>query len=155
MHLLNMKQFIPQKLYDQILKNMPIACVDVAIVSEEAVFLVKRKDDPAKGEWWVPGGRVLKGEMMKETAIRKCRDEVGIDCDAGPIIYTAETIFSDGPDNIPIHSINSCFYMKPKNGKLSVKLDMLHHEDCKWVKSIPGGVHQYVERCLLAAGLNK
>ena len=50
---------------------------------------------------------------MRETARRKAREEVGIDCHIGPIIHTAETIFPDGPGGIPVHSINSCFLVYP------------------------------------------
>ena len=67
--------FIPWSLYEQILDNMPIACVDVAILHDGKVLLVKRLDEPAKGQYWLPGGRVLKGEMLRDAAIRKTRDE--------------------------------------------------------------------------------
>ena len=36
-------------IYHQILRNISIACVDVAIVARGAVLLVKRKDAPARG----------------------------------------------------------------------------------------------------------
>ena len=32
---------------------------------------------------------------MRETALRKAKEEVGIECHIGPIIHTAETIFPD------------------------------------------------------------
>lgn len=147
-----MSQFIPNELYYQILDNLPIACVDIAIVSDGAVLLVKRKDAPAKGQWWVPGGRVLKGEMMKETALRKAREEVGVECHVGPIIHTAETIFPDGPQGIPVHSINSCFFLYPVGSDFKPQLDS-HHQDFKWVDYIPEGLHPYVDRCLMGAGL--
>ncbi len=73
-----MTQFIAWELYRQILEFMPIPCVDVAIVAHGAVLLVRRDDPPAQGEWWIPGGRILKGEMMRDAAIRKARQEVGI-----------------------------------------------------------------------------
>ena len=147
-----MSAFIPQELYHQILTHVPIACVDVAIVSHGAVLLVRRKDPPAQGQLWVPGGRVLKNEMMRDTAIRKAREEVGIECHVGPIIHTAETIFPDGPSGIPVHSINSCFFMYPTDKNFSMKLD--HHQmDYQWVDFIPAGLHPYVERCLMGAGL--
>ena len=145
---------IPQDLYDQILSNMPIACVDIAIVADGAVLLVRRKDAPAKDQWWVPGGRVIKGETMRATAIRKARDEVGIECHAGPIIHTAETIFPDGPGGIAVHSINSCFFMYPVSHHHTVALDP-HHEAHRWVDSIPEGLHPYVEQCLIGAGLER
>ena len=66
---------IPEPLYRQFLENMPLACVDVAIVDRGRVLLVKRNDAPARGEWWVPGGRVWKGEMLRDTAARKARED--------------------------------------------------------------------------------
>lgn len=149
-----MTKFIPTELYYRILENLPIACVDVAIVAYGAVLLVRRKDAPARGQWWVPGGRVLKGEMMRDTARRKAREEVGIDCHVGPIIHTAETIFPDGPGGIPVHSINSCFFMYPVDPEFKPNLDD-HHSDYRWVSAIPAGLHPYVERCLMGAGLSR
>lgn len=149
-----MSKFIPENLYFQILENLPIACVDIAIVAQGSVLLVKRKDAPAKDQWWVPGGRVLKGEMMKEAAARKAWEEVGIHCHVGPIIHTAETIFPNGPNNIAVHSINSCFFLYPTSPNFEPTLDD-HHDKYKWVNYIPDGLHPYVERCLMGAGLAK
>jgi colanic acid biosynthesis protein WcaH len=144
--------FIPQDLYNQILLNVPIACVDIALVSHGKVLLVKRNDAPAKGQWWVPGGRVLKGEMMIATAKRKALDEVGIRVHVGPIVHTDETIFDDGPCNIPVHSINSCFFVYPADSAFTPILDS-HHENCKWVNTIDTDLHPYVKACLMGAGL--
>lgn len=149
-----MKKLIPEELYCQILENVPIACVDVAIIAQGSVLLVRRKDSPAKGQWWVPGGRVHKGELMRETAIRKAYEEVGIECHVGPIIHTAETIFPDGPNGIPVHSINSCFFLYPVGHDFAPQLDE-HHQGYIWVNHIPDGLHPYVERCLMGAGLIK
>lgn len=144
--------FIPQELYNQILTNVPIACVDIALVSHGRVLLLKRMDAPAKGQWWVPGGRVLKGEMMVDTAKRKALDEVGIKVHVGPIVHTAETIFDDGPCDIAVHSINSCFFVYPADSSFSPSLDN-HHEACKWVNTIDSDLHPYVKQCLMGAGL--
>jgi colanic acid biosynthesis protein WcaH len=147
-----MSGLIPQALYHQILQNMPIACVDIAVVANGSVLLVERKDAPARGQWWVPGGRVLKGERMRETAGRKAREEVGIECHVGPIIHTDETIFPDGPDGIPVHSINSCFLVYPVGDSVRVCLDD-HHGGWRWVAGLEAGLHPYVNQCLRGAGL--
>ncbi len=149
-----MNTFIPDDLYKEIIANVPIACIDIAIKFEGKILLVKRRDAPAKGEWWVPGGRVLKGEMIKEAAYRKAKEEVGIDCHVGSIIHTAETIFSDGPFGESIHSINSCFLLIPKDTHFSIKLDN-HHGCFKWIDRIPLEINFYVEKCLILAGLEK
>lgn len=145
---------IRKTLYKEILEHVPIACVDIAIVVGGSVLMVKRDDPPAKGEWWLPGGRVLKGEMMQGTALRKAKEEVGIECHVGPLIHTAEIIFPDGPFGISVHSINSCFFLYPVETDFKIKLDA-HQTDFKWVKSIPNNIHEYVERCLMGAGLKK
>ena len=139
---------IPQETYNTIISNVPIACVDIAILVRGYVLLVKRKDKPAKGQWWLPGGRILKGELMQEASVRKAKEEVGIVCHAGKIIHTAETIFEDGPCGISIHSINSCFLMKPITHSFWVTLDS-HHEEYKWVNEITIDMNPYVKACLI------
>lgn len=145
---------IPQELYNQILVNVPIACVDIALVAHGKVLLVMRKDAPARGQWWVPGGRVHKGEMMIVTAKRKAYEEVGINVHVGPIVHTDETIFDDGPFDIPVHSINSCFFVYPVDPDFLPSLDG-HHEEYKWVNRIDPSLHPYVKRCLFGAGLRE
>ncbi len=147
---------IPGDLYGLILANVPIACVDVVIIEAGAVLLVRRQDPPAAGDWWVPGGRVLKGERMRDTARRKAREEVGLDCHVGPIIHTGETLFPDGPYGRPVHSINSCFLLWPvaRLAADGVRLDG-HHSEYRWVRTIPDGLHPYVVQCLRGAGLEE
>lgn len=150
-----MTRNIPSKLYHQIITHVPIACVDVAIVHNHCVLLVKRLDQPAKGQWWLPGGRVHKGEMMRDTAKRKALEEVGLQCEVGPLIYTAETVFEDGPNGIPVHSINSCFLLSPIHQYCPITLDS-HHKSHSWFSPINlvNELHPYVIKCLLAAFLN-
>ena len=149
-----MKSWVPAALYRGFIEWLPIACVDVTIVHRGGALLVRRKDDPARGQWWVPGGRVHKGERLREAAARKAREETGLECHVGPILHTAETIFPDGPGGIAIHSINTCFLLYPVGKTVRPRLDS-HHEGAKWVRTIPAGLHSYVERCLEAAGLQR
>ena len=146
--------FIPQHLYNQILEAIPIVCVDVAIVNDGCVLLVRRRDAPAKGQLWLPGGRVHKGETLRQAAARKALDETGIDCHVGPIIHTDETIFEDGPEGIAVHSVNTCFFLFSRQHSVEVNLDG-HHEDWVWIDHIDPGLHPYVKLCLAAAGLDE
>ncbi len=52
-----MKKMLPAKLYEQIVENVPLVCVDILLAVDNGVLLVKRKKPPFKG-WWLPGGRV-------------------------------------------------------------------------------------------------
>lgn len=73
-------QLLPTDVYRTITDVMPIICVDLVVRLEgERVLLVKRNNEPAKDEWWLPGGRILKGEKLEQAARRKAREELGID----------------------------------------------------------------------------
>jgi len=59
-----MSNKISNELYDQILENIPICCVDIIVSHNGKVLLIHRKEEPAKDKWWVVGGRILKGENL-------------------------------------------------------------------------------------------
>ena len=56
--------WIEDKYYKMILEWMPIPTVDAIITFEGKFLLLKRNKPPVKGEWWLPGGRVRKGEAL-------------------------------------------------------------------------------------------
>ena len=144
---------IPDSLWLDILGNVPIVCADCAIVRGGKALLILRGDQPAKGEWWVPGGRVLKGETLRQAARRKAMGEVGLDCWVGPPVHYAETIFDDGPGGVPVHSVNTCFLLWPKGQGQEVLLDPSIVKSC-WVESAGELLlHPYVTACLRGAGL--
>jgi len=69
---------IPEKKYRELLEYLPILCVDIIVPMEEGYLLLKRNNEPKKGRWWVPGGRIHKGETALAAAVRKVREETGL-----------------------------------------------------------------------------
>ena len=70
---------LSKELYGGIVANIPTVCVDIICQREidNKILLFYRRDKPAKGLWWLPGGRMLKGETFFTTALRKLKDEMG------------------------------------------------------------------------------
>ena len=65
--------------YRAMVDLMPILCVDLVLTNAEGEYLlVKRNNAPLQGLWWVPGGRILKGERLEVAAARKLREELGL-----------------------------------------------------------------------------
>ena len=60
---------LSDELYSQIVANTPTACVDVVCqrVEDGRLLLFLRRDAPAAGVWWWPGGRIFKGESFFDT----------------------------------------------------------------------------------------
>ena len=69
---------LPFKKYKEIVRVLPIMCIDAVIVKDGKYLLVKRKNEPLKGRYWTPGGRVLKGERLVDAVKRKVEEETGL-----------------------------------------------------------------------------
>ena len=58
--------YIEEKDYIKIMQTIPVVCVDALIQNKKQEFLlVKRDNEPLKGKFWMPGGRLHKGETSE------------------------------------------------------------------------------------------
>uniref|UniRef100_A0A7S2VB88 Nudix hydrolase domain-containing protein n=1 Tax=Entomoneis paludosa TaxID=265537 RepID=A0A7S2VB88_9STRA len=79
----NARKFLPKDLYGSLVRDAVVCCLDILLVrtNENGVkeaLLVERSTEPAKGLWWLPGGRLLKGETFFAAAKRKAEQETGL-----------------------------------------------------------------------------
>lgn len=66
-------------LFESIIKHCPLISIDFVIKDNNMrVLLGKRKNEPAKGYWFTPGGRIFKDESITDACIRILRDELNI-----------------------------------------------------------------------------
>jgi hypothetical protein len=81
---LDHRKFLEKEFYGKMVRDCIICCVDCLIVrynshlQRKEALLVERGTHPAKGIWWLPGGRLFKGETFFDGAKRKARDETGL-----------------------------------------------------------------------------
>lgn len=65
--------------FKTIVKSTPLVSIDLIVRDcEGKVLLGKRTNRPAKGFWFVPGGRVLKDECFELAFKRLIKEELGI-----------------------------------------------------------------------------
>lgn len=122
---------------------MPIVCVDCLVVNNKGEYLlVKRKNEPLKGEYWVPGGRVHKNEKLVDAVHRKMREEIGVDVDVIENVGFFEEFFDATEQNAEggVHSISVVYRVKPRSNK--IKLDDQSIE-WGWFKDIPTRLKEY------------
>jgi len=144
---------IPDELYYKILENVPICCVDLVIVQNSKILLIKRATEPEKNLWGFVGGRVLKKESLLKAAKRKAIEEIGVEVDVGEMIGIYETIFDKGPYpslKTGVHTINITFFAKLKNPIERIKTDKFILE-YKWFNELNDGVSEYVKKVLKEA----
>lgn len=145
-----MENKISNEKYKEILEKIPICCVDLVIHNNKKVLLVNRKNHPAKGEWWFPGGRIYKNEKLDKAVIRKAKEETGLDVKIQNKVGFYEFMFNRGP--FPdlkrgVHTIGLVFIVKLKNNNQKIKIDETH-SDFKWVDKIEKNLPYYVKEIL-------
>jgi ADP-ribose pyrophosphatase YjhB (NUDIX family) len=64
-----------------------VPCVGgLAYDDEGRLLLVQRANEPGRGLWSVPGGRVEAGEDDAAALVREMREETGLDVSPGPLV---------------------------------------------------------------------
>ena len=56
----------------------PSIAVDGVLIKNGKILLIKRKNEPFKGKWALPGGFVEYGEKVEDAVLREFQEEVGI-----------------------------------------------------------------------------
>ena len=139
---------LPEDLYETFHMTMPIVCVDVAIVKDEKVLLVKRKRHPLKGQWFFPGGRVFRGESTDETITRLVRGETGLKTYSHAFVGYENQRFASSPfkNDKGTHTISLVFACQTLSQL--VKIDG-NHSAYGWFgidEMEPGDFHQSLRR---------
>jgi mutator protein MutT len=73
----------------------PIVGVGAVIVKDDRAIIIKRANEPYKGQWSIPGGRVELGESLADAVRREMREETGLEVAVGPLIEVFERIQHD------------------------------------------------------------
>ncbi len=105
--------------------NLVIPCHDIMIQYGKGILLVKRENDPVRGEFWPIGGRIKKGVPTEESMRQKVKEECGLELTHLEVLGFGRTMFKDDPFG---HGKGTDTFdiMYFGIGKGSLKLDLLH-----------------------------
>ena len=56
-----------------------VLAVDAVITVDDKVLLIKRNTETFKGKYALPGGKVEKDELLKDSLVREVKEEIGLD----------------------------------------------------------------------------
>ena len=127
--------FIPQKSFEEIVKCLPIVSVEALIVIHNELLFLRRNNEPARGEWWFPGGRVRKGESLEEALHREVNEETGLEIVSSKFINVYSRIFPKR------HDITIAYLCKCREGKIKLNDE---HSEYGLFNEIPLGLSDFL-----------
>ena len=110
----------------------PVVGVGGVIVRDGKAIIIKRGNEPYKGQWSIPGGRVELGETLHDAVKRELREETGLDVRVGPLIEVFERIQHDDEPAVRYHFVIIDYLCTCDGGVLCAGDDAA---DAKWVTS--------------------
>ena len=116
-----MKRLYPKK---------PLIGVGAVIVCNGRILLEKRKGEPGKGKWTIPGGLVELGERAEQTVIREVREETNLEVENPELIDVVDSITFDEGGRIKYHFVIIDYFVKLKGGTVKAADDAA---ELKWV----------------------
>lgn len=111
--------------------KQPLVGVGVIIICKGQILLEKRKNDPGKGKWSIPGGLVELGERAEQTVIREAKEETNLIVDNPEHIDVVDNVELDENGKVKYHFIIIDYFVKLKSGTLSAASDAA---EVRWVK---------------------
>jgi len=69
---------LDKKTFKTVISSTPLISIDLLVKKDNKFLLGKRKNKPALGALFSPGGRIYKNETIKSAIIRIAKDELNI-----------------------------------------------------------------------------
>lgn len=93
--------------------------VDGIVPYRGGIVLIRRKNEPFKGFYALPGGFVEYGEKVEDAIVREVREETGLKCEVRKLVG----VYSDPERDPRGHVVSICFLMKVLAGSLKAESD--------------------------------
>jgi 8-oxo-dGTP diphosphatase len=110
--------------------KQPIVGVGAVIICDGKLLLEKRKNEPGRGKWSIPGGLVELGESVEQTVIREVREETGLDVEKPEHIDVVDNVVRDENGEVKYHFVIIDYFVKLKGGTVKAQSDA---EELRWV----------------------
>ena len=100
-------------------KKSPRVTVDAVIIKNNSIILIRRKNEPFKNFWALPGGFVEYNETVEHAVIREAREETGLDVKVVKLIG----VYSEPERDPRGHTVSVVFLCSVVGGDLKADTD--------------------------------
>jgi mutator protein MutT len=83
----------------------PVVGVGAIILRQGKMLLEKRANEPAKGQWTIPGGVVEVGESLQDAVLRETEEETGLKGEKPELLDVVDQVHRDKAGRIEYHYV--------------------------------------------------
>lgn len=121
--------------FKQVVRNAPLFAIDIVALDEfNRMLLGKRIHAPAKGFWFVPGGRIYKNESLDKAFSRISEQELGVALNINQATQLGlyDHFYKDSffGEDVSTHYINATHVFRLEGKRL--ELPDAQHSDYRW-----------------------
>jgi len=107
----------------------PVVGVGAVLIHNGKILIEKRKNEPGRGKWSIPGGLVELGEKAEETVIREVKEETNLAVSRPHLIDDVDNVETDETGDVRYHYIILDYFVKIESGLLKAASDAA---ELKW-----------------------
>jgi 8-oxo-dGTP diphosphatase len=109
----------------------PIVGVGAVVIDGTRVLLVRRANEPLKGEWSLPGGALEVGETLQQGVVREVLEETGVTVAPAGVVEILDRIVRDEESGrVRYHYVLIDFVCRVTGGSPRVGSDA---DEVRWV----------------------
>lgn len=134
--------WLPDETFKSVIQHTPLISIDLIVRNEQGeVLLGKRVNAPAKGYWFVPGGRVRKNETLDDAFVRLVKEELGIESGVtradAKFLGVFEHFYDDCVfgDDLSTHYVVIAYHLVIKFTR-SINLCCIQHQKYMWINDV-------------------
>ncbi|MGE6567063.1 GDP-mannose mannosyl hydrolase [Shewanella vesiculosa] len=133
--------FLDKQTFTTVIASTPLVSIDLVVINHLGQALLgKRLNKPAKDFWFVPGGRIVKNELLADAFKRLTRDELGTEFSIsqasllGPYdhfyddcVFSADLVSTDSDgDYVSTHYVAIAYVLKLTHELTDLPLNIQH-----------------------------
>jgi colanic acid biosynthesis protein WcaH len=128
--------FLDKQTFSTVIKSTPLVSIDLVIKNNRGQALLgQRLNRPAKGYWFVPGGRILKDESLSDAFVRLTTEELGqtFTIDQATLLGPFDHFYQDNVfgDEFTTHYVAIAYVLNIGDDLVNLPLD-IQHGGYKW-----------------------
>jgi len=135
--------FLPARLFNRIMKCVPIVSVEALIVTDDGLLFLMRATEPVKGEWWLPGGRIHRGESLLDALRREVKEETSLNLSSCRLLNVYSRVLPER------HDITIAYKCSVNQDKVVLNEE---HSEYAFFKKLPHHLHPFMREVVADSG---